>query len=179
VAELNLTVNCEAMLISTRFFRFCKGLEHFYYALLFTSEPYVKAGAAPWLSWLKIGFHVAEREAPPAAAIADRLRVDARPGKIFEVKVSSANTGALKRLQELVGELDRVRRGLRSGDEKVRLQAIAGDQKVDALLLAPLRSILTRNAIPSDGVDAFLSMIHRGLLAVCDNLIASIETAWS
>ncbi len=176
MSELKLTVNCESMLISTRFFRFCKGLEHFYYTLLFTSEPYLEAGAAPWLSWLKIGFHVAEREAPPAAAIADRLRVDARPGKVFEVKVSSSNAGALKRLRDLVGELDRVRRGLHAGDETGRLKAIAADQKVDALLLAPLNSILTRNAIPSDGVDAFLSMIHRGLLALCDNQIASIET---
>jgi hypothetical protein len=179
VPELKLTVNCESMLISTRFFRFCKGLEHFYYTLLFTSEPYLNAGAGPWLSWLKIGFHVAEREPPSAAAFADRLRVDARPGKIFEVKASSSNASAMARLRELIGELDRVRRGLRAGDDSGRLQAIAADQKVDALLLAPLKSVLTRNAIPSDGADAFLSMIHRGLLALCDPQITSIEIGWN
>ena len=55
--ELKITVNCKSMLISTAFFRFCKGIEHCYYALLFTSEPYDRAGrqamalmAGAWIS---------------------------------------------------------------------------------------------------------------------------------
>ena len=56
--ELTITVNCKSMLISTAFFRFCKGIEHCYYTLLFTSEPYDRTGAKPWLSWLELGFHL-------------------------------------------------------------------------------------------------------------------------
>ena len=79
MAELTITVKCESMLISTGFFRFCKAVEHFYYVLLFTSEPYVDAGAQPWRSWFEVGFHLAARAAPPAAGDADRLHVEVRP----------------------------------------------------------------------------------------------------
>lgn len=177
--ELTIKVNCESMLISTRFFRFCKGVEHFYYVLLFSSEPYVQEGAKPWLSWRQVGFHLAAREAPSAAAEADQLRVQARPGRVFEVKAASSNGKTLERLRELIGEIDRVRRSLEAGDDKGRLQAIAADQKIGALLLAPLKNSLTRNSIPADGIEAFSGMIDRGLLAVCDKQITSIETCWS
>jgi len=177
--ELKVTVNCESMLISTRFFRFCKGLEQFYYALLFTSEPYAGKGADPWLSWLKIGFHVAAREAPPAAADADQLRVEARPGRCFEFKAASSNGKALEQLRDLVRELDRVRTSLRADHDSDRLKAIAADPKIDAILLAPLKNSLKRNSIPADGAGAFGEMIDRGLLAACDKEITSIEIGLS
>lgn len=177
--ELIITVNCESMLISTGFFRFCKAVEHFYYVLLFTSGPYVGAGAQPWLSWLEIGFHLAAREAPPAARDADRLHVDARPGRTFEIKASSANVKVLEKLRELIRELDRVRKSLGAGNQKDRLQAIVNDQTIGAALLTPLKISLTRNAIGADAVNAFSGMIHRGLLAVCDKQITSIATGWN
>lgn len=177
--ELKVTVNCRSMLISTQFFRFCKGLEHFYYAMLFTSEPYAGSGADPWLSWLRLGFHVAAREAPPGAAAGDQLRVDARPGRNFEFNAASANGKALEKLRELVGELDRVRAGLGAHNDGDRLKAIAADPKIEALLLAPLKNSLKRNSIPADGIDAFVSMIDRGLLAACDKQISSIAIGLS
>jgi hypothetical protein len=164
------------MLISTQFFRFCKGLEHFYYALLFTSEPYAGSGADPWLSWLQLGFHVAAREAPPAAAAGDQLRVETRPGRNFEFNAASSNGKALEKLRDLLLELDRVRTTLRARNDSDRLKAIAADPKIDAMLLAPLKNSLKRNSIPADGIDAFVSMIDRGLLAACDEQITSIET---
>ena len=174
VAELTITVKCESMLISTGFFRFCKAVEHFYYVLLFTSEPYVDAGAQPWLSWFEVGFHLAARAAPPAAGDDDRLHVEVRPGRTFEIKASGANLKALEKLRELISELDRVRRSLGAGDQKVRLQAIAADQKIGAALLTPLKNGLTRNAIGADAADAFSAMIDRGLLAMCDRHITAI-----
>ncbi len=176
--ELKVTVNCRSMLISTEFFRFCKGLEHFYYALLFNSEPYT-GSADPWLSWMQLGFHVAAREAPPAAADADQLRVETRPGRNFEFNAASSNGKALEKLRNLVLELNRVRTTLRGHNDSDRLKAIAADPKIDAMLLAPLNNSLKRNSIPADGVDAFASMIDRGLLAVCDQQITSIETTLS
>jgi hypothetical protein len=179
VPELKVTVNCRSMLISTQFFRFCKGLEHFYYALLFTSEPYASNGAEPWLSWLQGGFHVAAREAPPAAAANDQLRVETRPGRSFELRAASSNGKALEKLRDLVREVDRVRSGLGAQPDRDRLKVIAADAKIGAILLTPLKSALARHSIPADGVDQFVSMIDRGLLAACDQQITSIETALS
>jgi len=176
VPELTITVNCKSMLISTAFFRFCKGIEHCYYTLLFTSEPYDRAGATPWLSWLELGFHLAAREAPPDAAEADRLSLDTRPGRNFEVRASTSNTATLQRLANLLGELDRVRGGLGAADDQDRLAAIVADAKIEAMLLAPLENTLTCNAIGPQGSQAYLNAIHRGLLAICHPLISSIET---
>jgi hypothetical protein len=179
MAELKIKVNCRSMLISTAFFRFCKGVEHCYYALLFTSEPYTKAGAKPWLSWLEIGFHLAEREPPLDAAQGDRLMLDARPGHNFEVTASAANSTALMRLRDLVTELDRVRRGLGEAAEKDRLAAIAGDRQIDTMLLTPVEQALIRNSIGPDGARAYAAMIDRGLLALCEPQITSIEVTSS
>jgi len=179
VPELKVTVNCRSMLISTQFFRFCKGLEQFYYALLFTSEPYAGKGAEPWLSWLQLGFHVAAREAPPAAAANDQLRVDTRPGRNFEFKAASSNDKALEKLRDLVLELDRVRSGLGAQSDSERLKAITADPKIAAMLLGPLTSVLARHSIPADDIDQFVSMIDRGLLAACDKQITSIEAVLS
>ena len=176
MSELIITVNCKSMLISTAFFRFCKGVEHCYYALLFTSEPYSRAGAKPWLSWLEIGFHLATREAPPDAALADRLSLDTRPGRHFEVRGSTSNTAVLERLAHLLHELDRVRGGL-GADDRSRLAGIVADAKIEAMLLAPLGNSLTRNAIGSQGSQACFNAIQRGLLAICHPQISSIETA--
>jgi hypothetical protein len=177
VPELKITVTCEAMLISTAFFRFCKGVEHCYYTLLFTSGPYSRAGAGPWLSWLEIGFHLAERQPPPAATAADRLRLDARPGRNFEVTVSSSNALSMERLEQLLHELDRVRRGLGAADDTGRLARIVADRNIEAMLLAPLGDALSRNAIAPERIETFSNMIHRGLLAICDPQITAIETA--
>jgi hypothetical protein len=179
MAELKIKVNCRSMLISTAFFRFCKGVEHCYYALLFTSEPYTKAGAKPWLSWLEIGFHLAAREAPPDAAEADRLLIEARPGHNFDITASAANGKALMRLRDLLAELDRVRRPLSVAGEKDRLAAIVGDQQIKAMLLTPLAQALTRNAIAGDGARAYAAMIDRGLLALCESQITSIDISSS
>jgi hypothetical protein len=176
VAELKITVNCRSMLISTAFFRFCKGVEHCYYALLFTSGAYSRAGAGPWQSWLEVGFHLAERQAPPAATAADRLSLDARPGRNFEVSLSTSNASALERLENLLREVDRVRRGL-GADDNNRLPKIIADQKIETMLLAPLREALKRGVIAPQQTEAFSNMIHRGLLAMCDRQITSIETA--
>ncbi|GEM_PF-4253504 len=178
MAALKITVNCRSMLISTAFFRFSKGVEHCYYALLFTSEPYLSMGAKPWLSWLEIGFHLAAREAPSAAG-ADRMLIDARPGRNFEITASAASANPLVRLRELVTELDRVRRSLGSAGAKDRLAAIASDRQVKAMLLTPLEKALTANSIPADGRQAYAAMIDRGLLAICEPQITSIEMASS
>lgn len=175
--ELTITVNCKSMLISTAFFRFCKGVEHSYYVMLFTSEPYTGQGAKPWLSWLELGFHLAAREAPSAAAEADRLSMDTCPGRTFKVIASSSNSAMLERLAHLLHELDRLRGGLGTADDRHRLAAILADPKIEAMLLAPLAECLRRNRIGREGSEAYLNAIHRGLLAICHPLISSIEIA--
>jgi hypothetical protein len=172
MSELRIVVNCKSMLISTPFFRFCKGIEQFYYAMLFAAQPYAAQGASPWLSWMTIGFHVATREAPPGAAEADRIRVDTLAGRTFEVRVNGSNRGALEKLRDLIAELDRVRKSLTADDEPGRLAEIHADRKIDALLMTPLRNSLTRDSVPEK--EAFAAMMDRGLLALCNRQITSM-----
>jgi len=176
VAQLKIKVTCKSMLISTAFFRFCKGVEHCYYALLFSSDPYAQMGAKPWLSWGEIGFHLAEREPPPEAAEADQLLVDARPGRNFKITASSSNAATLERVARLIHELDRIRGQLGAAQGEARFARIASDTAIESILLAPLRGSLNRNAVPADKTEAYMNMMHRGLLAICDPQVSSIET---
>ena len=114
---------------------------------------------------------------PSAAADADRLMLDARPGKAFEIKAASHNRKTLEKLRDVIGEIDRIyRKNLGDGDDPGRLRAIAADPKIDVLLLEPLKRNLVRNGIGADGVEAFGRMIDQQLLALCDRQIISIET---
>jgi hypothetical protein len=175
-AELKIEVNCKSMLISTAFFRFCKGVEHCYYALLFSSEPYSHQGAKPWLSWIDAGFHLAVREAPAGAAQPDRLWIDSRPGRNFQVRASTPNRPALEHLAGLIHELDRIRGQLGGDDDRDRLAGILADGRIEERLLAPVGAALDRNGIEREGSEACLNAIHRGLIAICHPQITSIRT---
>jgi hypothetical protein len=175
--QLRIVADCSSMLISTQFFRFCKAVEHFYYALLFSSEDYAASAADAWHSWAAQGFHLAVREFPPAARPGDRLTLDSRPGRTFEVTASSNNRGALTRLCELVQEVEHARAALPSGGEEVRLQALLDNPAIESRLLRPVRESLTRSAVAGEAGQAVRSMISRGLSALTNWQIKSLRAA--
>jgi hypothetical protein len=175
--RLQVVVECSSMLISTQFFRFAKAVEHFYYALLFSSEDYASSGADAWNSWLAQGFHIAVREAPPAVRKPDRVTVDSVPGRNFEIMAASENDRVVGRLGELLGEIERAR---------VSLDGIGTEAKVDGILeagaivgglLTPVRESLKRSAVTGKNADAVLAMIRQGISALSNWQIKSIKVS--
>jgi len=160
------------MLISTGFFRFVKAVEHFYYALLLSSEDY--AGAGAWDSWAAQGFDIGLRAAPPAVKSGDRLTVDSTPGRTFEVTATSDNSRTLVRLSELLQEVERARTNLPSGGEEARVQAMLDNPAIESRL-RPIRESLKRDALPGKETDAILSMIKQGLSALTNWQIKSAK----
>jgi hypothetical protein len=177
MSQLQVTVDCSSMLISTQFFRFNKTIEHFYYALLFTSEEYANAGASAWDSWAAQGFHIALRAAPPASKESDQLTVDARPGRNFEVTATSGNRRALTRLSELLQEIEKARTSLPSGGEEARLQAMLDNAAIEGRLLGPIRESPKRNPFSKERADSIWSMVKQGLSALINWQIQSVRVA--
>ena len=162
------------MFISTQSFRFNKAIEHFYYALLFSSDDYAAAGATAWDSWLAQGFDLSIKAAPPAVRKADRLIVDWLPGRTFEVTATSYNSRTLGRLSELLQEVERARTNLPSGSEEARAQALLDNPAIESRL-RPIRENLKLNALPATETDATLSMIKQGLSALTNGQIKSAK----
>jgi len=163
------------MLISTEFFRFNKAVEHFYYALLFSSDEYAASGASTWGSWVAQGFDLAIRAAPPAVHQSDRLMVDSVPGRRFELTAASDNYRALTRLSEVLQEIERARTNLAGNSEEARMQALLDNPAIDRGLLRPVRESLKRNPVAAEASDAIGSMIKRGLSALTNWQIQSVK----
>jgi hypothetical protein len=178
MAQLHIEVSSPVMPISTEFIRFCKAVEQFYYVMVISAEPDADKAAAAWRAWLAGGLNPAVRLAPPVDST-NRIKVDSRPGVGgFEVTVSGANREALARLRTLVENLDAAYKSLpeRSSDEN-RLAALTENQAVERELVRPLKISLAHSQIASDGVDSFVAMIHRGLLAITAREITSLAIA--
>ncbi len=173
--QLRIVVECSSMLISTQLFRFNKAVEHFYYALLLSSQDYADEGASAWNSWAAQGFHIAIRAAPPAARPPDRMTLDSRPGRTFEVTAASENRRALTRVAELLQEIERARTTAPSGSDETKLQALLDNPAIESRLSAPVRESLRRNAIPAEAADAVWSMIKQGLSALTNWQIQSVK----
>jgi hypothetical protein len=178
MANLHIRVNSSAMPISTEFFGFSKALEQFYYLLLIESEAYAARAAAIRTAWLTNGFHLASRVAPPVDK-ADKVRLDSRPGvKGFEVTLSGGNREALGRLGALLRDLDAVRKPLADAtDGQARAAAMIECRGVETELIQPLKTAAAHSQIPPQGLDEFMHMIRRGLAAIMDDEITSIEIA--
>ncbi len=175
--QLRIVVDCSSMLISTQLFRFSKAVENFYYALLFSSEAY--AGEKPWDSWAEMGLSIAVRSAPPGAKPGDRLTVDTAPGRTFEITASSGNRNALTAVSELLREIERTRTTLGSQSGEALVQALLDHSAIKSRLVRPVRESLERNAVPKQSADAIWSMVSRGLGALTNSQIKSVNVAVS
>ena len=171
---LAVTVSHRRTPISTQQIRLAKGVEQFYYVLLFTNDPAYDRPEI-WRDWLEMGFHVAIKSPPPGTAPADRLKVDVRSAaKAPEISASSANAGALRRLGALLERIDRVRTSLAGVAAPERTQALLRDSAIEEQLTGPLRESLKRHGTDAAGVDRYMAMLVRGLLAFTDDEVISI-----
>lgn len=175
MAQLHIKVSSPAMPISTEFIRFCKAVEQFYYVIAIASEADLGKAAAAWRAWLANGLNPAVRLAPPVDA-ANRVKVDSRPGVGgFEVSVAGANHDALARLRSVLESVDAADRSIpRGASDDVRLASLQEARAVQHELIAPLKASAARSQIPSDGIDALVAMIRRGLAAIGADEITSL-----
>ena len=175
MATLTIQVNSELAPFTTQMRRLDKGVEQFYYALLFIGEAKYSASSDAWRSWLRMGFHVGSKGSPPAAVKADRLGISVRPdGKLTHITVSSSNSQALQKLQDLLQAIERLRGSLKGKDDAARLRILEDNAFVMQQLTAPVGKALKSGAFRPDEVASVQSMIKRGLAALADDEITAI-----
>ena len=175
MATLSIVVNGDIAPITTQMKRFAKGVEHCYYGLLFSSPSYSDR-TETWNSWLRQGFHIGIKEAPPDATQTDRLKVSVRPdGRVMEVTVSSANSDAIQQLLRLLQNIDNCRIVLKGKDQATKSQELLADEKIGQQLLRPVLDGLNKSGLRGPDVDSYRSMIERGLLALTNNEIGSVQ----
>ena len=176
MATLGVVVNHKRAPITTQQTRLVKGVEQFYYALLFSSSPSYANRADAWRSWLSIGFHVATKVPPPGTAESDRVTMTVRSnGKAPEINGSSSNREALQKLQKLLQDIDALRGSVAGKDEASRAEALLGNTQVAQQLVKPVIDALNRSALRQDEIDSYMGMIRRGLLALTHDEITSIQ----
>jgi hypothetical protein len=163
------------MPVSTQLFQFCKGIEHFYYTLLFVNDRDYARNATTWESWLQLGFHLSVKMPPPAARQQDILMMETRSnGKNFEIRATSANQTTLQRLHDLLGDIDKLRQAMKGKDEAAKDQAVLSDSRIQQRLVSPLKEALNNHQFSKTDVDAFSYMLQRGLRAMTDEEIMSV-----
>jgi hypothetical protein len=178
MAVLRLKVDTKKMPHTSEFFGVVKAVEHFYYALLFSTDASYKGRAEPWVSWVEQGFSAAIREAPPDTGETDRLTTSVHSdGKIIEMTASSSNGDVLDKVARLLAAVDaqrvatagQIQNGAPSGDVQeqlfgpvsAELQASGVDRRVSGAITAALstgvRALTYRDIESIDvtaGVDA-------------------------
>ena len=176
MSTLDVVVNRNRLPTGAQLRRISKSVEQFYYALLFSSSPSYADRAEPWLSWLRMGFNIATREAPSEASDADKLRVTVRPdGLAMEIQASSSNTEVLQRLHQLLQHLDALRGPVLGKDEDAKSWELMVDETIAGQLVKPVMSCLNRTGLRQDEADGFLAMLQRGLLALTHDDITSTQ----
>jgi hypothetical protein len=105
-STLTVTVNTSRMPHGSEFKRIHKAVEHLYYLTLFSSVPAYSGRTDTWESWLQVGTDLGVREAPRAAAPADRY-VESIYSGAREVRITArGNAQALDKLAALLQSMD-------------------------------------------------------------------------
>jgi hypothetical protein len=175
MAELTLTVNSERAPLSTQFWEFCKGVEHFYYALAFTGDG---RGRDPetWRDWAQQGFHLAIKSPPPGTAPKDALRLDMQlRGKMFKIIAHAPDAGALQRLSALLAHIDAKRASLQNLGPQQRVDALLADERVRKERIDPLHQAIKAAQLYPDDAERFDRAFERGLAALTDEELVSVE----
>lgn len=176
--HLSVLVTTKRMPISTQFQRSSKGVEHFYYALLFATAKAYHNQAEPWQSWRKQGFHVSIREAPPSARDTDRVVLTrASEGKMFRVTLSGGDRETMKRLVAVLRRVDSLRPSLNGRDPDARASAALADKEVRQSLMDPLNTSLSGAGLSQSDIADYMSMVRRALIAMTDDEVLTIRVA--
>src|SRR5215211_2197210 len=107
MSTLKVTVTTKTMPHTSEFFAVVKAVEHFYYALLFSTDPAYAGREDPWVSWVEQGFSAAIRQAPPATAESHELTTSVRSdGKIIGITASSLHSEVLDQVAAVLSAVD-------------------------------------------------------------------------
>ena len=93
----------------------------------------------------------------------------------MEVTVSSANSDAIQQLLRLLQNIDNCRNVLKGKDQATKSQELLADEKIGQQLLRPVLDGLNKSGLRGPDVDSYRSMIERGLLALTNNEIGSVQ----
>jgi hypothetical protein len=158
--------------------RISKGIEEFYYAKLFLTNP---AYDRPdiWRGWLELGFHVAIFSPPPGVSAVDRIRIRTKaPSPTPVLSAEASNTDALKDLESLLQQVDAVRPTLSGQRPDARASALE-DGDIGRQLVAPVVATLQRHNFEASEIDEFRAMLGRGFDAFTNDELQSMTLTLS
>ena len=173
---LRIVITHKSAPISTQQLRLSKGIEDFYYVLLYTGHPVYQKRPEAWLAWLEMGFHIALKSPPPETADSDVAIVSSRSnGKSPEYSVASTDGETLQRLQTLLQHIDSLRGTVAGKHEDTKAEAVIGDAQVSRQLIKPLTDALNSNGLRAGEIESFMTMVRRTLLALTHDDITAIQ----
>ncbi len=177
---IEAVIHTRRMPHSTQFHRIVRAPEHLYYALLLSTSQAYAGRPDPWRSWLRIGFALAVKEAPPGVAAADRLhRSVISEERRTLIRLSSAVPQVISTLHRLLAGIEGARPSVAGGEDAARLEALVQAPQVAAALVGPLSEALADAGLDLDEAGAFMSLSERALIALTDNDITSVELSSS
>jgi hypothetical protein len=178
VPDVKFVVTSSRAPLSTQFWEFCKGLEHCYYALVFTTDSSYDSDSNPWQDWVRMGFHLGIKSPPPSTREGDALRLDMRlDGKVFDVLATSSNRRGLENLAELLTMIDRLRQSVQRESLEDRVKAIQADPGISNRLIEPLEQALARAGLYESDVESYRRAFRRAFAAFTDHELVAIDVS--
>ena len=179
MAELNAEIKSTRAALSVQFWEFCKGVEHSYYALVFTSNPRYN-NPETWQSWADMGLHLAVKSPPTAVEPADSLKMTMRvDGKMFFINAVTSNGVALQKTCKLLTDVEAIRQSVQDKAPEARVETLLADPRVGGTLIQPLKQSLQRARLYENHVSEFLRAFERGLAAMTDETVVSVAYSYS
>jgi hypothetical protein len=174
MTTLNMTVTTQKMPHTSEFFAVVKAVEHFYYALLFSTDASYAGRTEPWTSWIEQGFSAAIRQAPPETGEMDKLTTSVRSdGKLIEMTASSLNGEVLDKLARLLAAVDshRVSTGSAGANDA------PASKDIQEQLLVPVSEALRKSGLDSRDSNAITEVLQKGLRALTYRDVDSIKVS--
>jgi hypothetical protein len=176
--DVKFVVTSSRAPLSTQFWEFCKGLEHCYYALVFTTDKSYDSDSNPWQDWVRMGFHLGIKSPPPSAKEGDVLRLDMRlDGKMFDVLATSSNRQGLEDLAQLLTMIERLRQSVQDESPEDRVKAIQVDPGISNRLIWPLEQALAGAGLYESDVESYHRAFRRAFAAFTDHELITIDVS--
>jgi len=178
MANLNVTIDTSRMLDGAQFRHASKGVERLYYLLLFSTAPAYTGKVEPWVFWTAQGVNLSVREAPPGAAILDRLRISISPGaRRIGLRATGGHKEALEKLRNVLAEIDKIRPSVAELSDSERPAMVMANTAIASALVEPLQKALAQSGIRKEERAALENVLHQALAGLTDREITSMDTA--
>ena len=173
--SLELVINSRRMPYSTLFSRWMKAPEHLYYLLLFSTNHSYANSADAWRSWLQVGFNLAVKDAPPAAAKPHRIRVTVgHQWRRIEISIDGGDRKTLADLEHLLQTIEKLRPSVTGREDTERATTLMADKEINAQLMSPLKQTFKACSLRVDEVEALRRPLAQALYALTDDYITSL-----